>query len=49
MVGGFPELVKRILKWPKHFSNNVASTVLEVPSMKSTVLIWWLKLVSWYV
>ncbi len=32
------ELVKRILKWPKHFSNTAAITVLDVPTMGSIVL-----------
>ena len=32
------ELVKRILKWPKHFSNTAALTGLEVPTMKCRVL-----------
>ena len=32
------ELVKRILKWPKHFSNTAAITVLDVPTMECRVL-----------
>ena len=32
------ELVKRILKWPKQFSNMAALTALEVPTMKCSVL-----------
>ncbi len=31
------ELVKGILKWPKHFSNTAATTVLDVPTMGSRV------------
>ena len=33
------ELVKRILKWPKHHSNTAAATALEVPTMRCRVLI----------
>ena len=33
------ELVKRVLKWPKHHSNTVATTVLEVPPMKCRILV----------
>ena len=32
------ELVKRILKWPRHFSNTAALTALEVPTMKCRIL-----------
>ena len=32
------ELVKRILKWPKHFSNTAAITVLDVLTMECRVL-----------
>ena len=32
------ELVKRILKWPKCFSNSVASATLEVPTMRCRML-----------
>ena len=32
------ELMKRILKWPKHFSNTAAITVLDVPTMECRVL-----------
>ena len=33
------ELVKRILKWPKHHSNSAAATTLEVSTMRCRVLI----------
>ena len=33
------ELVKRVLKWPKHHSNTAAITALHVPTMKSRVLV----------
>ena len=29
------ELVKRMLKWPKHLSNTAALTTLEVPTVRS--------------
>ena len=29
------ELVKRVLKWPKHHSNTAAITALEMPTMRS--------------
>ena len=32
------ELVKRILKWPKHLSNTVATATLEVPPIRCRVL-----------
>ena len=32
------ELVKRMLKWPKHLSNTAALTTLEVPTVRSRVL-----------
>ena len=32
------ELVKRILKWPGHFSNTAAITALELPTMGCKVL-----------
>ena len=32
------ELVKRILKWPKHFSNTAAITMFAVSTMKCRVL-----------
>ena len=32
------ELVKRMLKWPKHLSSTVATAALEVPSMRFRVL-----------
>ena len=32
------ELVKRVLKWPKHHSNTAAIVVLDVPTMKCRVL-----------
>ena len=33
------ELVKRILKWPKCFSNTVACTILDVPTTRCRVLV----------
>ena len=33
------ELVKRVLKWPKHHSNTVAIATLDVPTMKCRVLV----------
>ena len=33
------ELAKRILKWPKHHSNTAAITALEVPTMRSRLLV----------
>ena len=33
------ELVKRMLKWPKHLSNTAALTTLEVPTVRSQVLL----------
>jgi len=32
------ELAKRILKWPKHFSNTAATTALELATMRCRVL-----------
>ena len=32
------ELAKRILQWPKHFSNTAAVTALELPTMRCMVL-----------
>ena len=32
------ELAKRILQWPKHFSNTAAVTALELPTMRCRVL-----------
>ena len=32
------ELVKRVLKWPKHHSNTAAVAALDVPTMKCRVL-----------
>ena len=32
------ELAKRILKWPKHFSNTAAITALELATMRCRVL-----------
>ena len=33
------ELVKRVLKWPKHHSNTAAITALEMPTMRSRLLV----------
>ena len=33
------ELVKRLLKWPKHHSNTAAITALDVPTMRSRLLV----------
>ena len=33
------ELVKRLLKWPKHHSNTAAITALEMPTMRSRLLV----------
>ena len=33
------ELVKRVLKWPKHHSNTAAITAFEMPTMKSRLLV----------
>ena len=33
------ELVKRILKWPKHLSNTAAIVALEVPTMRCRILV----------
>ena len=33
------ELVKRVLKWPKHHSNTAAIATLDVPTMKCRVLV----------
>ena len=33
------ELAKRILKWPKHFSNTAATATLELPSMRCRILV----------
>ena len=33
------ELVKRVLKWPKHHSNNAVIAVLSAPTMKYRVLV----------
>ena len=33
------ELLKRILKWPKHLSNTAATTVLGVPCMGPRILV----------
>ena len=31
------ELVKRVLKWPKHHSNTAAIAVLDIPMMKCRI------------
>ena len=33
------ELVKRVLKWPKHHSNTAAITALEMPTIRSRLLV----------
>ena len=33
------ELVKRVLKWPKHHSNTAAITALDMPTMRSRLLV----------
>ena len=37
------ELAKRALKWPKHFSNTAAMTVLDLDSVTSRIVVWKLR------
>ena len=34
------ELAKRALKWPRHFSNTAAMTVLDLDSVTSRIVVW---------
>ena len=37
------ELAKRALKWPRHFSNTAAMTVLDLDSVTSRIVVWKLR------
>ena len=43
------ESMKRILKWPKHLSDNAAVTVLDVPAMRYRLLVNKLGFLSWLI